>query len=142
MLKISKWGLSKRKKSAKLETGQSLVEFAIMLPILLLVVMGIIEFGFIMNSYLTLQNAAREGARAGALGSSNSAVESIIKTGSTGLIQDSITVTVIPEDGSRHTGKMLTVKVTYKYNLNVPIINNIFADKTIPLQAEVSMRIE
>jgi Flp pilus assembly protein TadG len=45
--------------------GQSLVEFALVLTPLFLVLLGIIQFGFIFNSYVTLTNSAREGARNG-----------------------------------------------------------------------------
>ena len=45
--------------------GQSLVEFALVLTPLFLVLLGIIQFGFIFNTYVTLTNAAREGARIG-----------------------------------------------------------------------------
>jgi hypothetical protein len=43
--------------------GQSLVEFAILLPVLLVMLSGLIEFGFILNDYLDLIDAAREVAR-------------------------------------------------------------------------------
>jgi Flp pilus assembly protein TadG len=45
--------------------GQSLVEFSLVLTPLFLVLLGIIQFGFIFNTYVTLTNAAREGARSG-----------------------------------------------------------------------------
>ena len=45
------------------EAGQSLVEFAIVLPVLLALVIGIFEFGRAWNVYQVLTNAAREGAR-------------------------------------------------------------------------------
>jgi uncharacterized repeat protein (TIGR01451 family) len=45
--------------------GQGLVEFALILPALLLVMLGIIEFGYILTVYSGLFNAAREGARYG-----------------------------------------------------------------------------
>ena len=48
--------------------GQSLVEFALVLPILLALVMGIIQFGIILNGYLTITHAVREGARLAAVG--------------------------------------------------------------------------
>ena len=47
------------------QRGQSLVEFALVLTPLLLILLGIIQFGFIFNSYVTLTNAAREAAREG-----------------------------------------------------------------------------
>jgi hypothetical protein len=43
--------------------GQSLVELAILFPILLIVFSGLIEFGFLLNEYLTLMDAARNAAR-------------------------------------------------------------------------------
>ena len=48
-----------------LDRGQSLVEFALVLVPLFLILLGIIQFGFIFNSYGTITNAAREGARTG-----------------------------------------------------------------------------
>lgn len=45
------------------EQGAQLVEFALVLPLLLLVVLGIAEFGFIFMRYEVVTNAAREGAR-------------------------------------------------------------------------------
>ncbi|HET7027423.1 MAG TPA: TadE/TadG family type IV pilus assembly protein [Candidatus Limnocylindrales bacterium] len=47
------------------DLGQSLVEFSLVLAPLMLVLLGIIQFGFIFNSYVTMTNAAREGARTG-----------------------------------------------------------------------------
>jgi Flp pilus assembly protein TadG len=47
--------------------GQSLVEFALILTPLLLLLLGIIQFGFIFNAYVTMTNAAREGARMGTI---------------------------------------------------------------------------
>lgn len=47
--------------------GQSLVEFSLVLTPLLLILLGIIQFGFIFNSYITIANATREGARDGSI---------------------------------------------------------------------------
>jgi len=47
--------------------GQSLVEFALVLTPVMLVLLGVIQFGFIFNSYVTLTNATREGARDGTI---------------------------------------------------------------------------
>lgn len=45
------------------ERGQSLVEMALVLPLLLLLLVGIIDFGRAFNNYIIITNAAREGAR-------------------------------------------------------------------------------
>ncbi|HEY7590571.1 MAG TPA: TadE family protein [Candidatus Limnocylindrales bacterium] len=54
------------------ERGQSLVELSLILPVLLLVLFGMMEFGFVFSHHLTLEYATREGARLGsALGAGN-----------------------------------------------------------------------
>jgi Flp pilus assembly protein TadG len=58
-----------RRTGAK-EAGAVAVEFALVLPILLLVVFGIIDFGRMLNAQISLTQAAREGARWAALGQS------------------------------------------------------------------------
>ena len=52
----------------KSQRGQAMAELAIVLPILLLIIFGIIEFGQIYAIDLAINNAAREGARARSLG--------------------------------------------------------------------------
>lgn len=47
--------------------GQSLVEFALILTPLMLMLLAIVQFGFIFNSYVTITNATREAARSGTI---------------------------------------------------------------------------
>lgn len=49
------------------DSGQSLVEFALVLTPLFLILLGIIQFGFIFNTYVTMTNAARDAARLGTI---------------------------------------------------------------------------
>lgn len=49
------------------ERGQSLIEFALIVPVFVLILFGMLEFGFVFSHNLTLQYATREGARTGAL---------------------------------------------------------------------------
>lgn len=53
------------------DKGQGIVEFALIVPILLVLILGMIEFGFYFNGQITLNSAAREGARAGAVSDIN-----------------------------------------------------------------------
>lgn len=55
------------KRLCKTEHGAELIEFAMTFPLLLLVVMGIIDFGLLFQQYEVLTNAAREGARVSVL---------------------------------------------------------------------------
>jgi hypothetical protein len=52
-----------QKINKKYITGQGLVETALILPVLLIVLTGLLEFGFLLNDYLTIQDAARNAAR-------------------------------------------------------------------------------
>jgi Flp pilus assembly protein TadG len=54
-----------RKKSRKAGGGQALVEFALVLPIVMLILMGIIQFGFLFSSQIGVINAVREATRFG-----------------------------------------------------------------------------
>src|SRR3954469_14811189 len=49
------------------EEGASLVEFALIAPILFLVLFGLIDFGFIYNDFLSVRQGVRDGARQGAV---------------------------------------------------------------------------
>jgi Flp pilus assembly protein TadG len=50
------------------EDGAAALEFAIILPIFMLIIFGIVEFGFLLNRYISVAQAAREGARVASLG--------------------------------------------------------------------------
>jgi Flp pilus assembly protein TadG len=53
------------------ERGAAAVEMALVLPVLLLVVLGMVDFGLALNAKITLNEAAREGARWAAIGQPN-----------------------------------------------------------------------
>jgi len=128
-------------KSLKNQKGQALVEFAIILPIIMLLIMGIFQFGMMLNAYITIENASREGARAGIIGSSDAGIETLIISTSPSLEPERLTVTITPNEISRISGGTLTVKVTYNYELTVPIISSLF-NNVIVLNGHTSMRVE
>jgi hypothetical protein len=78
-LRIGRRTKERRKKSV----GQSLVEFTIMLPILLMMLSGLIEFGFLLNAYLDVIDAARDAAWQGARGSLTTSSDGRINWNST-----------------------------------------------------------
>ncbi|MEN3312312.1 MAG: hypothetical protein V7645_1641 [Actinomycetota bacterium] len=55
------------KKTIENERGQTMVEFAFVLPVMLVLLFGIIQFGIIFNNYVTLTDAARAASRKGAV---------------------------------------------------------------------------
>ena len=68
------------------EQGQSLVEVALALPILFVLVIGIIELGHALNAYNQTINAAREGARFGSMGGSDTAIQTIVQGATAQLV--------------------------------------------------------
>lgn len=60
-------GTRSRRVDRRAGRGQSLAEFALILTPLLLLLLGIIQFGFIFNTSVTITNAVREGAREGTI---------------------------------------------------------------------------
>lgn len=124
----------------KNQKGQALVEFALILPILLLVVMAILQFGMMLNSYLTIENASREGARAGIVGSSDAEIQQLIISTSPNLDPTNLTVSITPAEGLRKSGDTIIVDISYNYEFVVPIISSIV--KNVVLNGQTSMRVE
>ena len=58
------------------DEGAAAVEAAIVFPVLILLIMGLVGFGLVLNAYQSINHAAYEGARYAALGQDNSAVTS------------------------------------------------------------------
>ena len=137
------------------EQGSELIEFALVLPMLLLVVLGIVEFGFIFQRYEVLSNAAREGARmavlpgytepdidarvvayANAAGVNNPAI-----TGANVLVANVANCApgLVPAVQCRR----VIVNYTYTFQF-LPGIGSMFGGTftTVPLQAVSVMRIE
>ncbi len=111
-----------RKFSRRSRKGQSLVELALILPLLLMIVMGVIDFGRLFGSYIALQNASREGARFASLYSTTVTVDEIkaraiseaAATGYPGIRADQVLVE--PPSGWRD-GDAVTVRMIYPFQL-------------------------
>jgi Flp pilus assembly protein TadG len=60
-------------------SGATIVEFALLVPVLLAILLGILESGWMVKNYLTLANATRDGARGAAVGQSTTATQTRIQ---------------------------------------------------------------
>jgi Flp pilus assembly protein TadG len=124
------------------ERGQATVELALILPFLLLILFGIMEFGRIFSAYLIITNAAREGARQAAIGAANTTIVTTVRNAAYSLGDlTSLTVSINPDESSRVTGTEATVTVNYSVDLVVPMISDVAPDP-FPLQARSVMRVE
>ncbi len=97
------------------EKGAALVEFAIVAPLLLLLVFGIIEFGRAYNAQNTLTHAAREGAREYAITQDPVAGEAAAINAATSLDSTLITATLSACD----PGQPATVTLEYPFQLRI-----------------------
>ncbi len=99
------------------DRGAAAVEFALVFPLLLLIVFGIIDFGRALNAQITLTQAAREGARLDAVGDAN--VVTATQQAATGLSPVSVTVTTCPPGVAPDNDAI--VKVSYQFSFITPI---------------------
>lgn len=108
------------------ERGTVAAEFALLLPVLLTILFGIMEFGFIMYGREVVTNATREGARAGIIQQIPPVTAGQITTVATnyltgtGISLASVTFTVPSSGGA--TGTPVTVNATYRYLWLIPYI--------------------
>ncbi len=138
--------------------GQSLAELAMLLPVLLILVFGIIDFGLGMHSYVTLANGVREGARYAAVGNiagtaadcdgvTSDTVYGRVCFTTSNLDLDELTPSVTYPNGIA-PGNSVVVSADYNYNFITPLgdIIDFFSGgtfpTTIPLSSTADMRLE
>ena len=127
------------------EKGQNLVEFAMVVPIFLILVFAIVDFGMGFHAWITVTNAAREGARIGAVGADSATIEARVVDTASSLVAEDIAVTVVNAQGA--PGEAVSVDVDYEYELITPLSNllGIFGGglgSPITFHSESEMRIE
>lgn len=102
------------------ERGQTMTEFAIVLPVLVVLLFGIIQFGILFNNYVTLTDAARAGARAAAVSRQASdptgTADAAVRASASDLNQGNLGVNV---SSAWTPGAPVTVKATYPYSINL-----------------------
>ena len=106
--------------SARTDRGAALVEFALILPLLVLLVFGIIEFGRGYHTKTTLTHAAREGVRVAALDSGDPV--STVRDAAPNLNAAGISVTVTPSPCV--AGQPVTVTVEYDHDYDIPLFGS------------------
>lgn len=128
----------------KSEKGQAMVEFALILPVLFLIIGGIIDFGWIFHHQSIANNACREGARYAAIHSSepsyNDTVTINIVKGyfNNFSVDDTVSVTLKPNNA---------ISVSLSYNVDIltpftPLIIDDDGDGKYTVSAETIMRKE
>lgn len=127
------------------ESGQAMVEFALVLPILLLIVCGIIDFGWLFFNQLSLDNACREGARYATVHSINEDCEALTAEHVQNIISpviDNVTVTITYSSEADRLAGDVTVKLEAQMNILTPVLGIISGGQTRPITSEVTMKVE
>ena len=150
---ISLCSRSRLEALAKDKSGQSLVEFALVLIIMLLLVVGIIEFGRAFNVYQVLTNASREGARLAALPDGFTTSDAVLGQVngylvSAGIDPNNVAVAIGGAGVDGGTGSQVSITLSYPYQFFYvgPIIRLLnpaaTAGADITLQTQSVMRNE
>jgi Flp pilus assembly protein TadG len=131
--------------------GAQLVEFALVFPIVLLLTAGIIDVGFLLKDYQVVTNAAREGARLGAVQGGAAAVTERVNAylaagGLQGIATTDVQqVLVTIPSGAAIPAVRVVVAYPYEYMVLAPVATLIASDaipSTVTLRAGVTMRQE
>jgi Flp pilus assembly protein TadG len=120
--------------AGRAQHGQTIVEFALILPIFILVLVGIIDFGRAVYASSTIQNAAREAVRVGIVDQNATVVEgeAIEQAVALGIGGADVDVTFLDPDYTSgpcsttpDVGCIVEVEVRYAYTAATPILGNI-----------------
>ena len=131
------------------ERGAELIEFAIVAPLLILLLAGIFDFGMMFRTFEAVTNAAREGARVGVLpGYADADVEDRVDaymaaSGLTGPYTVAVANTSVATGAGTFTARSVTVVYPYPFAV-LPVIGAAFGGTftNIPLRAVSVMRTE
>jgi hypothetical protein len=131
-----RWDPSRQQRSS---AGQDLVEYALILPLLLLLLLGIAEFALVIFSHDTIANAAREGARYGSIHPTDTGgICDRARRLTTGLDQAALRCDVTLPPGRR-----VRVEIEYDYDwLTGLIMQAASGNPTLHLESVATMRIE
>jgi Flp pilus assembly protein TadG len=142
--KVRKFFQQRNTKPKSRDQGQSLVEFALTLPLVLLIILGTIDLGIGFKTYIALTNAAREGVRwvsiypsdpAGALDRVKSEANRIgVSYGTIGT--DGYSMTISPQKTHYSAGDKVTVHIEYDYELLFGALTGL---PSVPFEASATM---
>lgn len=126
------------------ERGQSSVELALLLPVIVLLLFGVLEFGRVFNAWIVVTQASREGARVGATQCATNAacsgnVQVWVTSSLGGLNPANMTWDMTP--GPYSAGGTLVVTVDYDVAITTPVISNLVGN-TLTVHGATSMRLE
>ncbi|TCS70380.1 TadE/TadG family type IV pilus assembly protein [Effusibacillus lacus] len=125
----------------KSQKGQSTVEMAISLTVLVLLLFGIIDFGRIFHAYLALDHAGREAARTASIGGDDIQIKEVAVRAASSLDTAKLGISIMPDQPSRKRGTYVTILLTYSVDIVTPLMAQ-FIPNPYSLQNQTVMRVE
>jgi Flp pilus assembly protein TadG len=121
------------------ERGQSLVEFALILPVLLILLLGILDFGRAVAAYNSVANAARSAVRVAIVDQNPDRITEAAEAEAVGLspIDVEFVDNVNGDDPCVETVCLVSVRVSYEYVPATPIFSNIVGNITVSSVSEL-----
>jgi Flp pilus assembly protein TadG len=126
-----------RRGGANSDRGAAAVEFALLLPLLLLIVFGIIDFGRAINAQITITQAAREGARALSLPGGAATYQTRAQNAAIGLSGVTVTPIATCPTGGATAGDDAQVQVTYTFSFITPVSFFFGSSKTLTAEGVI-----
>lgn len=111
------------------------------MPLLALLLLGAIEFGRIFSAGLIVTHSAREGARVGAIGATDTSIISRVQNTAAGLDPAILIVGITPGLSGRERGTDITVRVDYPVTVITPLMAAITGG-VVTVHGESTMRVE
>jgi len=121
--------------------GQAMVEFVLILPVFLLLLLGMVDLSRVISANFVIDNAARSATRVGVVSNNDSDIITAIENGTEALNESAITYIITPTEGTRSSGDELTVEINYTVEILTPIVSNVLGD-SIPISGKTIMRVE
>ena len=122
----------------RLERGQDLMEYALVLPIMLLILMSILDLGRVVYVYSSLHNSVRDGARYGIISPTDAAgIALVVVDKAVGLDPADLVISVIQPNQ-----ETIQVGATYQFTAVSPVVAALIGGNPWEVGSQTTMRVE
>lgn len=124
----------------KTQSGQATVEFALVVPFLMLALLVLVQTGLTMHAQVVVTQAAREGARQATTAGSDGEIVQAVRRSAGSLNPGRLKIAYKAPHGWK-AGEPVTVTVSYGMPILLPLVREMFPNSLI-LKSNTTMRIE
>ncbi|TAK30038.1 MAG: pilus assembly protein [Chloroflexota bacterium] len=125
------------------QRGQSLVEFTLVVPLLLLSLVGISDLGRVMYYYVAISNASVEGSRQASNPlSTDTDIRNAVHDEASPLIEIAFGDIMITPTPIRTEGQPVSVTVVYRFAAVTPLVNRMWSGGSLNIQSSTTMMVQ